>query len=183
VGDRCGLEFVVRAHSPIQSRRRRTEAEAAVEVYGGDQPVHEIEHLFDRLIASYPGRHFHLELETALLEGGGQLRGRLHVGAELSAGVVHVAAQCREGWRTDIRVHNLRHAPLWRDRVLWRESTTIELGSDRRWYGFAFEIPPGLPPAVEGHIISWRYEIDAHHPVRLRPDDRAALTPLRFAIA
>jgi len=38
---------------------------------GGERPVHEASHLFDRMIASFPARHFHVELADALLEGGG----------------------------------------------------------------------------------------------------------------
>ena len=58
VGVRCQLGFVVRARSPVRGRRR-TEVVVAVEVRGGEQAVHEGDHLHDRLIASYPARHFH----------------------------------------------------------------------------------------------------------------------------
>jgi len=180
-GPRCELGFVVRAGSPIRGRRR-ADVVVPVDVRGGEQAVHEGDHLHDRLIASYPARHFHLELVTALLEGGGHLRGRLHVAEGVADGLVQIAARCQEAWRTNIRIRNYRYPPLWRTQRLWEDETAVELEPDRRWYPFQFEIPPGLPPAVEGYIVSWRYEIEASRAVRAWPDERAVITPLRFEI-
>jgi hypothetical protein len=100
----------------------------------------------------------------------------------VSDGLVQIAARCQEAWRTNIRIRNYRYPPLWRTERLWEDETAIELESDRRWYPFQFEIPPGLPPAVEGYIVSWRYEIEASRAVRAWPDERAVITPLRFEI-
>jgi hypothetical protein len=180
-GVRCELGYVVRARSPVRGRRR-AEVVVPVEVRGGDQTVHEGDHLYDRLIASHPARHFHLELAAALLEGGGHLRGRVHVAEGVSEGVVQVAIRCRESWRTNFRIRNWRHPPLWDDEVLWQHQTSVELEPARRWYPFGFDIPPGLPLGMEGYIVSWRYEIEAHRHVRARPDERAVITPLRFEI-
>ena len=65
---------------------------------------------------------------------------------------------------------------------LWNEDLTVECEPDRRWHPFAFTIPPGLPTAVEGHIVCWRYEIEARRPVRIGPAERAVVTPLRFDV-
>ena len=181
-GARCELGFVVRARSPVRGRRR-AEVVVPVEVRGGEQPVHEGDHLDDRLIASYPARHFHLELVAALLEGGGHLRGRVHVAEGVSGGVVQVTVRCTESWRTNFRIRNWRHPPLWDAHALWQHQTSVELEPGRRWYPFEFDIPPGLPPGMEGYVVSWRYEIEAQRPVRARPDERAVITPLRFEIA
>jgi hypothetical protein len=178
-GPSCRLGFAVRARSPV-SGRRRSQVVLPVESAGGERRVHEAGPLFDRMIASFPARHFHVELADALLEGGGWIKGRVHV--DDGAGMVDVIARCEEAWRTNFRVRSLRQPPLWRIESLWSDTVTLECDPDRRWHPFAFAIPPGLPAAVEGHVVCWRYEIEARRRARAGRSERAVITPLRFDI-
>jgi hypothetical protein len=180
-GERCQLGFAVRAHSRL-SGRRRERVVVPVKILGGDSRVHEANHLFDRVIASFPARHFHLEVAEARLEGGGRIEGRIHAHDHLPR-TLEVIARCYETWRTNFRLRNRRHPPLWRDKSLWQNTITVTCEADRRWHPFAFDIPTGLPPAVEGHIMGWRYEIEARHKSRVGLAERAVVTPLRFDIA
>ncbi len=179
-GPRCRLSFAVRARSPVSGRRRR-QVLVPVEVSGGVRGVHETSLRHDRVIASFPARHFHIELADAVLEGGGQIHGRVHV-ADGATRAVEVIARCEESWRVNFRFRHHRQPPLWRTEPLWREELTVACEPDRRWHPFAIAIPPGLPTAVEGHIVCWRYEIEARRHARLGLAERAVVTPLRFDV-
>jgi hypothetical protein len=179
-GSECELRFVVRARSPV-SGRRRGQVAVPVDVEGGDRPVHEAAHLFDRMIASFPARHFHIELADALLEGGGRISGRVHT-RDRTSNPIEVTLRCEETWRTNLQYRNRRQPPLWRSRPLWSDTVTVAADPDRAWQPFAFAIPSGLPPAVEGHIVCWRYEIEARRRGRTGRSERAVVTPLRFDI-
>jgi hypothetical protein len=152
----------------------------AVEIQGGERPVHEAGYLYDRMIASFPARHFHIELADALLEGGGHIDGRVHVHRTVRR--LEVLARCQEIWRTNFRIRNHRQPPLWRSETLWSDAISLESDPDRTWLPFSFALPAGLPAAVEGHIICWRYEIEVRRRGRLRSLERAVATPLRFDI-
>jgi hypothetical protein len=178
-GPRCRLSFAVRARSPL-SGRRRGQVLVPVEISGGERHVHETSTRHDRVIASFPARHFHIELADAVLEGGGQIHGRVHVADGGRA--VDVIARCEESWRINFRFRHHRQPPLWRTESLWHDELTVEGDPDRRWHPFAFTIPPGLPTAVEGHIVCWRYEIEARRAARVGPAERAVVTPLRFDV-
>jgi hypothetical protein len=179
-GPRCRLSFAVRARSPV-SGRRRGQVLVPVEISGGDRNVHETSVRHDRVIASFPARHFHIELADAVLEGGGQIHGRVHV-ADGATRAVQVTARCEESWRINFRFRHHRQPPLWRTEPLWHDELEVACEAGRRWHPFAFRIPPGLPTAVEGHIVSWRYEIEARRPARVGPAERAVITPLRFDV-
>jgi hypothetical protein len=179
-GPHCRLGFALRTRSPAAGRRR-SQVLTPVRSVGGEHRLHEATLLFDRMLASFPARHFHVELADALLEGGGWIKGRLHV-REGGPGTVDVTARCEEAWRTNFRVRSLRQPPLWRIQPLWSDTVALDCDPDRRWHPFAFAIPPGLPAAVEGHVVCWRYEIEARRPARVGAE-RAVITPLRFDIA
>jgi hypothetical protein len=180
-GPRCRLAFAVRARSPV-SGRRRGQVLVPVEISGGERLVHETTSRHDRVIASFPARHFHIELADAVLEGGGRIQGRVHV-ADGGTRAVDVTVRCEEWWRINFRFRHHRQPPLWRNESLWQDELAVECEADRRWHPFAFTIPPGLPTAVEGHIVCWRYEIEARRAVRVGPAERAVVTPLRFDVA
>lgn len=181
-GSRCRIAYVVRAATARRGRRTRQEVEVPIELRGGEHPIHEESGHADRMIASYPARRFHLELADAVLHGGGYVDGRVHTSGDLDQGTIDVVARCEELWRTNLRFRNRRHPPLWQARSLWQETITIELGSDRRWYQFRFEIPADMPPGVEGRAIAWRYQIAARRPSRLAVAEHAVITPLRFVV-
>jgi arrestin (S-antigen)-like protein len=180
VGPQCALGFAVRARTQRRGRRQEQVA-APVAIWGGEQRVHDAPHLHDRLIASFPARGFHIEIADALLEGGGRIEGRIHSHDELARSV-EVTARCEEAWRTNLKLRNRRHPPLWREARLWEETSRVECEAGRHWHPFAFTIPGGLPPAVEGYIVSWRYEVEARCKVRVGLTDRAVITPLRFEV-
>jgi hypothetical protein len=179
-GERTGLGYAIRALSG--TRRNRRHGAVPLVISGGEQTIHQSHHA-DRVIASHPGRRFHLELSDVRLQGGGHIQCRVHAEQGLDEGRVVVVARFEEAWRTNLRLRNRRHPPLWRSRSLWQEQATVELGSDRRWYPCSFDIPVGLPPAVEGRTLAWRYGIDARRAPRRGVPDHAALTPLRFDLA
>jgi hypothetical protein len=178
-GRRCKLGFAVRARSPV-SGRRRVQVTMPVDIEGGERPIHEAGYLYDRMIASFPARHFHIELADALLEGGGHIDGRVHV--QRGVRRLEVLARCQEIWRTNFRIRNHRQPPLWRSELLWSDAIAFDCEPDRTWHPFSFALPAGLPAAVEGHIISWRYEIEVRRRGRFRRLERAVATPLRFDI-
>ena len=179
-GPHCRLSFAVRARSPV-SGRRRGQVLVPVEISGGERPVHETSSHHDRVIASFPARHFHIELADAVLEGGGRIQGRVHV-ADGATRQVEVTVRCDEWWRINFRFRHHRQPPLWRNESLWQDELSLDCEPDRRWHPFAFTIPSGLPTAVEGHIVCWRYEIEARRAVRMGPAERAVITPLRFDV-
>ena len=178
-GRRCKLGFAVRARSPV-SGRRRIQVTMPVDIEGGERPIHEAGYLYDRMIASFPARHFHIELADALLEGGGHIDGRVHV--QRGVRRLEVLARCQEIWRTNFRIRNHRQPPLWRSELLWSDAIAFDCEPDRTWHPFSFALPAGLPAAVEGYIISWRYEIEVRRRGRFRRLERAVATPLRFDI-
>jgi hypothetical protein len=180
VGRECALRYAVRVRSPV-SRRRPAQLSVPVEIHGGEQPVHETVHLFDRMIASFPARGFHIELAEAVLEGGGRIAGRVHV-HDRAPRSIEAIVRCEETWRTNFQYRNRRQPPLWRSEQRWRDSVALERDPDRSWQPFAFAIPAGLPPAVEGHIVCWRYEVEARRRGRVGRAERAVVTPLRFDI-
>ena len=178
-GRRCKLGFAVRARSPV-SGRRRIQVTMPVDIEGGERPIHEAGYLYDRMIASFPARHFHIELADALLEGGGHIDGRVHV--QRGVRRLEVLARCQEIWRTNFRIRNHRQPPLWRSELLWSDAIAFDCEPDRTWHPFSFALPAGLPAAVEGYIISWRYEIEVRRRGRFGRLERAVATPLRFDI-
>jgi hypothetical protein len=70
--------------------------------------------------------------------------------------------------------------PHWERDVLWRARTTVEGDPDRTWVPFAFDVPAGLPPAVEADTLAWRYELSASRRARIGIDEYAILTPVLF---
>jgi len=180
LGRECALSFAVRVRSPA-SGRRPAHVSVPVKMHGGERPVHEAVHLFDRMIASFPARGFHVELSEAVLEGGGRIAGRVHL-HDRAPRSIEVVVRCEETWRTNFQYRNRRQPPLWRSEPLWRDSVAMERDPDRSWQPFAFAIPAGLPAAVEGHTVCWRYEVEARRRGRAGRSERAVVTPLRFDI-
>jgi hypothetical protein len=177
--DRCQLGYSLIARRP-GSRRSRAAVAHDVIVTAGPVPVHVDAHPRDRMIASFDARRFHIELAEVDLRGGGRMSGRVHTRRpDPPAGVV-VYARLLEWWRID-RGWNVNHQPMWRDAVLWESEPRSAVWRDREtWVGFEFDLPPGLPPAVEGRVLAWRYEVEARRSIRFALDQRAVLTPTGF---
>lgn len=179
-GRRCELDYAVRAITDAPRRLRRHGA-VPVAMTGGETRIHEQNGRLDRVIPGHAGRHFHLELADAALEGGGHLDGRIHVDADTSPAPFTLTARCEESWCTNFRFRPRRSPPLWQTQPLWEETISVHSEADRRWNPFRFELPSQLPPAVEGRAIAWRYSIEARRPRRGFADS-AIVTPLRFEI-
>jgi hypothetical protein len=139
--------------------------------------------LSERLVSSFPGRRIHIELSTAELHGGGQIRGRVHRDRDNAGGALVVIVRCVESWQKSPSAGRWLPAtrpqlPVWRQEVWFEDSLQLEPLDDAHWRGFAFDLPEELPPAVEARTVAWRYEIEARRAVRFGPDDRAVVTPL-----
>jgi len=138
----------------------------------------------DRLISRFAARRFHIELAEADVQGGGRVSGRVHAnGDRLPDGLV-VGCRCQEAWRLDGRgrFRNINAPPLWHHVTLWEERTDAEWREGAHWAAFAFDLPAGLPPAIEGRSIAFRYEIEASTRGRLGLRERAAETPIGFDV-
>ncbi len=180
--ERCRIEYGLIARR-LGGRRRRAAVAEEVEVTVGSVPVQVNDYPRDRLIASFDARGFHVELAQVELAGGGRLSGRVHTDQGRPARDVLVGARLLECWRID-RGWNVRHQPLWRDAPLWESpEVSTEWTDNGTWAGFDFRLPEGLPPAVEGRLMAWRYEVEARRPVRFAPDQRAVVTPIGFQAA
>lgn len=137
-------------------------------------------HLYDRLIANFDGRHFRVELAQGTLVGGGAMSGRAHLQPGRDLRPQSAVARCMESWRLDRSIKPNR-PPVWHIGVLWEESVPIEWLLPGTWAPFAFGLPEGLPPAFEGRMMAWRYEVELRRRRRLGLVHRAVLTPTGFA--
>ena len=87
------LGYAVRALSG--SRRDRRHGAVPLLISGGEQAIHESHHA-DRVIASHPGRRFHLELSDVRLQGGGHIQCRVHAEEGLDEGSVVVVERAMD---------------------------------------------------------------------------------------
>jgi hypothetical protein len=139
-----------------------------------------------RLVGDFEARRFHVELSTAELVGGGAITGRVHRDRELAAGPIVVRARCVETWREApplipiVPANRSMRMPRWHERTLWSNELVLDGLAEAHWVGFSFDLPAGLPPAVEARSVAWRYEIEARRPLRLWPDERAVAVPLGY---
>jgi hypothetical protein len=179
-GDRCRLRYAVRAAS-TSSRWSRRHTIEPVAMRTHDRPVHEARSRLDRVIPSQSGRHIHLELADALLEGGGHVAGRVHWDGGATDAAYLITVTCDEVWCTNFRFRTRRQPLLWKQLTLWTASDTAPVEQGQQWSPFRFDIPAGMPPATEARMIAWRYTIEARSAERRFPD-RAILTPLRFEV-
>ena len=180
-GRGCRLQYTVRvAWRPSRWSRRETIHPVAIRP--AEPPVHESRPRLDRLIASQPGHHFHLELVDALLDGGGHLSGRIHRDAGSDHRAFLITAACAEFWCTNYRFRPRRSPLLWDSVTLWSASESVSLEADHHWGPFHFGIPSGLPPATEGRVIAWRYSIEARAEAQRVFRAHAVLTPIRFEV-
>ena len=173
-GDRCSL-----AYAAVVSRGRDMAACAALFVRSSARPhLDTSARMADRLLRTWDARHFHIELATAELRGGGSLAGRVHRHGPWPAGRFGVTARCIECWRCPIC--GPYPAPHWDEHPLWQAQEALVVDPDAHWAPFHFDLPAHLPPAVEARTIAWRYEVLVSRNAHRWPTETAALTPLLY---
>jgi hypothetical protein len=171
-GDQCALRYAAVALSAVS-----LVAPAELRVSANAVP-----HLptarsgFDRLLADWDARHFHIELFDAQLQGGGRLAGRVHRHGCWPPGPIEVRACCLESWR--FRPSSEGGTPQWHASYLWQVEHPLAIDPDAGWAAFCFALPGHLPPGVEARTIAWRYELRAQRHVRHWFNETAARTPL-----
>jgi hypothetical protein len=169
-GERCALMYAVRARG-VRGADVRVRASARPHLETATWAS-------DRLLPAWEARHFHIELSDADLRGGGTVGGRVHRHAAWPAGAIAIRARCVECWRGSPWAE--RGTPQWHDAPLWEAVADLHPDPGAGWAPFRFELPDGLPPAVEARTIAWRYELLAERTVRHWFNETAALTPLLY---
>ena len=70
------------------------------------------------------------------------------------------------GWSTYAEIRN-RHVPIWLDAEVFRARLDVGPLEDANWRHFAFDLPDGLPRALEGTFVAFRWRIEARRARRL----------------
>jgi hypothetical protein len=176
--DPCAVSYLAVARRGPRGRREHV-GTAEFAVRARIPPASAPLHLYDRLIANFDGRHFRVELAQGTLAGGGAVSGRAHLqpGHELHPQAA--VARCMESWRLDRSIKPNR-PPTWHIGVLWEEAVPIDWSQPGTWAPFGFQLPEGLPPAFEGRMMAWRYEVELRRRRRFGLTQRAVLTPTGF---
>jgi hypothetical protein len=69
-------------------------------------------------------------------------------------------------WSTYAEIRN-RHVPIWLDEEVFRASLEVGSLQDDNWRHFSFDLPEGLPRALEGTFVAFRWRIEARRARRL----------------
>ena len=72
-------------------------------------------------------------------------------------------------WSTYGDVRN-RAVPIWLDEEVFREQVDLGPLEDANWLHFSFALPAGLPRALEGTFVAFRWRIEARRARRLGTD-------------
>ncbi len=135
-------------------------------------------------------RGFRLSLDEAEPEGGGRIAGRVErqnqrrdgrpVSVELrcDAAWMDVAPELvgRKGifnWSAYGEIRN-KFVPIWLDEEVF--STRVDVGplDDANWRHFEFDLPDGLPRALEGTFVAFRWRIAARRARRVGTEQASA---------
>jgi len=132
------------------------------------------------------GRGFAIALDEAEPWGGGRIEGRVErrrgrrdrrpvlVDVCCNASWLDVAPQLvgRKrvlSWSTYGEVRN-RALPIWLDDEVFRARVDVGPLEDANWRHFSFDLPAGLPRALEGTFVAFRWRIEARRSRRLGTD-------------
>jgi hypothetical protein len=130
------------------------------------------------------GAHgFGIMLDEADPWGGGRVAGRVerlhrrrdqrpvYVDVRCDAYWMDVAPQLvgRKGllsWSTYAEIRNY-HVPIWLDDEVFSERTEVGALNEDNWRHFSFELPEGLPRALEGTFVAFRWRVVARRARRI----------------
>jgi hypothetical protein len=178
-GRRCTLAYEVRAR--VQPGGGATTVATVPVTLSSSGRVHLGPRVWDRVIGDQPARRFHIEISEAAPYGGGTLEGRVHRDRDWGPRLVTITGRCLEAWRVP-HAGPRYQLPAWASEILWSATRELEPEPGATWIPFRFEIPPGLPPAIEAHSVAWRYELLAHRRGRFGGGTPAIVTPLLFEL-
>jgi hypothetical protein len=149
---------------------------------------------FRGIMPPQDARGFGISLDEADPEGGGRIAGRverhdqrrdrrpLFVDVRCDACWMDVAPELvgRKGilsWSAYGEIRN-KFVPIWLDEEVF--STRADVGplEDVNWTHFAFDLPEGLPRALEGTFVAFRWRVEARRARRVGTE--LASLPLLF---
>jgi hypothetical protein len=126
---------------------------------------------------------FGISLDEAEPWGGGRVAGRVEARTgRRPREPVTIALRCLASWldtapqlvgqKRLLRLDTLwdlrtRSVPIWIDDEAWVERWEIGSLADANWLPFAFDVPAGLPRAVEGTFVAFRWRVEASRPRRV----------------
>jgi hypothetical protein len=131
----------------------------------------------------HEARGFRISLDQAQPQGGGRIAGRVErrhrrrdhrpvlVDIRCDACWVDVAPQLvgRKrllNWTTYADIRN-RHVPIWLEEEVFRTSLDVGPLEDDNWKSFSFDLPDGLPRALEGTFVAFRWRVEARRARRV----------------
>lgn len=124
-----------------------------------------------------PAHGFRISLDRAEPWGGGQIEGRVERRSERhDRRPISVRVRCLAAW-LDVApelvgrrrllswssygsIRN-RGIPIWLDEELFAEVAELEPLEEANWQRFAFGLPGGLPRALEGTFVAFRWLVEA----------------------
>lgn len=125
---------------------------------------------------------FAVSLDVAEPWGGGRVEGRVeHRGERRDRHPITVVLRCDACWldvapelvgrrRPGIGTYwglRTRAVPIWLDAGVWAGAREVGDLVETNWRHFDFVIPPGLPRAVEGTFVAFRWRVEARRRRRL----------------
>ena len=139
-------------------------------------------------------RGFAITLDEAAPQGAGSIAGRVErrnrrrdnrrvrVDVRCAACWLDVAPQLvgRKrllSWSTYGEIRN-RHVPIWLDEEVFHATVDLDPLLDANWRHFRFDLPAGLPRALEGTFVAFRWRIEARRARRVGAE--TASLPLLF---
>jgi hypothetical protein len=128
-------------------------------------------------------RGFNITLDEAEPQGGGRIAGRVerlhrrrdqrpvYVEVRCDAYWMDVAPQLvgRKGllsWTTYAEIRNY-HVPIWLDEEVFSERLDLGPLDEDNWKHFSVDIPAGLPRALEGTFVAFRWRVVARRARRV----------------
>lgn len=128
-------------------------------------------------------RGFGISLDEARPEGGGRIVGRVErhnprrdrrpllVDVRCDACWLDTAPQFvgRKGLFTWSAYGDMRNkfVPIWLDEEVFRTELDVEPLEDVNWRHFSFDLPEGLPRALEGTFVAFRWRVEARRARRV----------------